>query len=114
MAYGYTQILGVDFTDSFAQVITDVSWRILIIVICVWNLDAMITDVETAFLLGDLEGISMICRQVHEDHQVLLLQNSIYGLVQAARQYYKKFISVLKKLGFKGGYHEFTLNKEFA
>ena len=105
VACGYTQIPGVDFTDSFAPVITDVSWRILIIVMLVWNLDAMIIDVETAFLLGDLdEEIYMICRQVHNDDEVLFLQHSIYGLVQAARQYYKKFVSVLKKLGFKGGY----------
>ncbi len=30
--------------------------------------------------------------------------HSDYGLVQAARQYYKKFILVLRELGFKGGY----------
>ena len=105
VACGYTQIPGVDFTDSFAPVITDVSWRMLIVLMLVWNLDAMIIDVETAFLLGDLEEeIYMICREVHGDDEVLLLQHSIYGLVQAARQYYKKFISVLKKLNFEGGY----------
>lgn len=74
-------------------------------VMLAWNLDATIIDVETAFLLGDLEEeIYMTCRQVHRDDEVLLLQHSIYGLVQAARQYYRKFISVLKKLGFEGGY----------
>ena len=101
VACGYTQIPGVDFTDSYAPVISDVSWRILIVLMIVWSLDGMIIDVETAFLLGDLEEeIYMICREVHEDDEVLLLQHSIYGLVQAARQYYKKFISVLKKIGF--------------
>lgn len=60
---------------------------------------------KLAFLLGDLEEeIFMICREVHGDDEVLLLQHSIYGLVQAARQYYKKFISALKKLNFEGGY----------
>ena len=105
VACGYTQIPGVDFTDSFAPVINDVSWRILIVLMLVWNLNATIIDVETAFLLGDLEEeIYMTCREVHGDDEVLLLQHSIYGLVQAARQYYKKFISVLKKLNFEGGY----------
>lgn len=105
VACGYTQIPGVDFTDSFAPVITDVSWRILIVLMLEWDLEATIVDVETAFLLGDLdEEIYMTCREVHKDDEVLLLQHSIYGLVQAARQYYKKFISVLKKLGFEGGY----------
>jgi len=105
VACGYTQVPGVDFTDSFAPVISDVSWRILIVLMLVWSLEATIIDVETAFLLGDLEEeIYMVCREVHGDDEVLLLQHSIYGLVQAARQYYKKFISVLKKLGFEGGY----------
>ncbi len=55
VACGYTQIPGVDFRDSFALVITDVGWRILLIVMLVCNLDAMIFDIETAFLSGDLE-----------------------------------------------------------
>ena len=105
VACGYTQIPGVDFTDSFAPVINDVSWRILILAMLVWNLDAKIIDVETAFLLGDLEEeIYMVCRDVHDEDEVLLLRHSIYGLVQAARQYYKKFICALRELGFKGGY----------
>lgn len=105
VACGYTQVPGVDFTDSYAPVITDVSWRILILTMLVMNLSAKIIDVETAFLLGDLdEEIYMTCREVHDDDKVLLLLHSIYGLVQAARQYYKKFISALRDLGFKGGY----------
>jgi len=105
VACGYTQVPGIDFTDSFAPVITDISWRILILTMLVWHLSAKIIDVETAFLLGDLdEEIYMLCLEVHDKDEVLLLLHSIYGLVQAARQYYKKFISVLRDLGFKGGY----------
>ena len=105
VACGYTQVPGVDFTDSYAPVITDVSWRILIVAMLVWKLDAKIIDVETAFLLGDLEEeIYMQCNEVHDKDEVLLLEHSIYGLVQAARQYYKKFISALRDIGFVGGY----------
>jgi len=105
VACGYTQVPGVDFTDSYAPVITDVSWRILIVAMLVWKLDARIIDVETAFLLGDLdEEIYMQCDEVHDKDEVLLLIHSIYGLVQAARQYYKKFISALRDIGFVGGY----------
>ncbi len=32
------------------------------------------------------------------------LLKSCYGLVQAARQSWKKFVAILKKLGFNGGY----------
>ena len=34
---------------------------------------------------------------------VLALQKCIYGLVQAARQYHKKIVSILKSIGFTGG-----------
>ena len=67
--------------------------------------DAKIVDVETAFLYGDMEKeVYMTCPKIHVPDEVLELSHSIYGLVQAACQYYKKFISVLKKIGFKGGY----------
>ena len=55
VAFGYSQIPGVDFSELYTPVINDVSWRILIIVMLVWNLDATIFDVSTAFLYGDLE-----------------------------------------------------------
>ena len=62
-------------------------------------------DVETAFLYGELEEeVYMICKENHEEDEVLLLQHSIYGLVQSARQYFKYFINKLRKIGFKGGY----------
>ena len=105
VACGYSQIPGVDFTESYAPVIHDVSWRILIIAMIVLGLDARIVDVETAFLYGDLdEEIYMTCPEIHGPDEVLFLVHSIYGLVQAARQYYKKFISKLRELGFTGGY----------
>ena len=38
-----------------------------------------------------------------EDERVKLL-NTIYGLVQSARQLWKKLVNGLKNMGFKGGY----------
>ncbi len=86
VAYGYTQNPGVDFTDSFAPVLTDVGWKIQIVLMIVWNLDATFIDVDVAFLLEDLgEEIYMVCNQAHGDNDVRFLQHSIYGLLQAAR-----------------------------
>ena len=64
-------------------------------------------DVETACLYGDLEEeVYMDCPEgmvgIGKD-EALLLQSTIYGLVQSARQYYKKATSILKDLGFTGG-----------
>ena len=58
-------------------------------------------------LYGDLEEeVYMDCPEgmvdIAED-EALLLQSTIYGLVQSARQYYKKATSILKELGFTGG-----------
>jgi Reverse transcriptase (RNA-dependent DNA polymerase) len=70
----------------------------------IWNLKACIVDVETAFLHGELqEEIYMnIPEGMNSDsNSCLLLTKTIYGLVQSAREFYKKFISLLKSIEFK-------------
>ncbi len=105
VACGYSQVAGVDFTEIFSPVANDISFRILLILIVVYGFDSLIFDVETAFLLGDLkEEIFMDCPEGmdHEEDECLLLEKTIYGLLQSARYYFKKFESVLvKKMGFK-------------
>ena len=55
VALGYSQIPGVDYTDNFAPVAHDVSFRIALARIMVEKLDSLVMDVETAFLYGDIE-----------------------------------------------------------
>ena len=55
VALGYSQIPGVDYTDNFAPVIQDTTFRIICFMIVVNGWVAEIVDVETAFLYGDLE-----------------------------------------------------------
>ena len=47
---GYSQIPGVDYTDNFAPVAHDVSFRIALARMMVEKLDSLVMDVETAFL----------------------------------------------------------------
>ena len=113
VALGYSQIPGIDFSENFAPVVNDVTFRILMIMIVVLRLDAISVDVETAFLHGILEEeIYMKCppgmnnkkAYSHEDIEeddCLKLTKSIYGLVQAARQWWKKFTMEMKRFGFK-------------
>jgi hypothetical protein len=105
VACGYSQIPGIDFNESFAPVINDVSFRIMLIAELFWNLEASIVNVETAFLHGELqeeifmnipEGIS------YDSKNCLMLTKTIYGLVQSAREFYKMLMSTLKFIGFKG------------
>jgi hypothetical protein len=63
---------------------------------------AVIVDVEMAFLHGVLkegEEIYMDCPKgmVCQEDECLLLEKMIYGLVQSARAYYKKFTAVLEE-----------------
>ena len=86
----------------------DITYRIMLVASILWRLTNVIVDVETAFLHGDLEEeIYMDCSEGldHENDECLLLQKTIYGLVQSARQFYKKLVRTLrKKSNFKGGY----------
>ena len=53
VACGYSQIPGVDFTENFAPVINDVTYRILLILSIMKGYKPVLIDVETAFLHGD-------------------------------------------------------------
>lgn len=104
VACGYSQIPGVDFTQVFAPVAHDISFRMLVIAMIIFGYFAIIFDVETAFLMGDLsELIYMDCPKgmEHEPDECLLLGKTIYGLVQSARNYGFKFVNYTKSIGFK-------------
>ena len=114
VACGYSQIPGVDFNEiPYSPVISDVTYRIMLVLSVLNGWTNVLIDVVTAFLHGELgtdEEVYMECPPGLEEIQdvgtgkVLLLQKTIYGLVQAARAFYKKLSSVLKSIGFKGGY----------
>jgi hypothetical protein len=83
---------GIDFNESFSPVINDVSFRFMLIAKLIWNLEDSIVDVETAFLLGELQKeIYMNIPEVmsYDSKDCLLLTKTIYGLVQSAREFYK-------------------------
>jgi len=104
VACGYSQIPGIDFTEVYSPVINDISFLIAMVMKLQMNLDAVIFDVETAFLHGDLkEKTYMNCPDgmVTFGNECLLLKQTIYGLVQSAARYNHKFSEVLMGLGFK-------------
>ena len=110
-ATGYTQVAGVDFQENYAPVVNDVTFRIVMAMLLENEWEAEIVDVETASLYGDLEeeiylkipeGLAEHTgKEVTQDY-CFILDKAMYGLVQAARQYYKKFfIIMIQDLGFK-------------
>ena len=110
VALGYSKIQGVDYTDNFAPVAHDVSFRIALARMMVEKLDSLVMDVETAFLYGDIEEeIFMKSPAGMEEidpgsspEDCYQLKKGIYGLCQAARQFWKKFVDTIKKESLLG------------
>ena len=108
VALGYSQIPGVDYTDNFAPVAHDVSFRIALTRMMVEKLDSLVMDVETAFLYGDIEEEIFMKSPVGMEEidpgsspeDCYQLKKGIYGLCQAARQFWKKFVDTIKQESF--------------
>ena len=108
VALGYSQIPGVDYTDNFAPATHDVTFRIALARMMVEKLDSLVMDVETAFLYGDIEeeifmkspfGMEEI-DPGSSPEDCYQLKKGIYGLCQAASQFWKKFVDTIKKEPF--------------
>ena len=108
VALGYSHIPGIDYTDNFAPVAHDVSFRIALARMMVEKLDSLVMDVETAFLYGDIEEEIFMKSPVGMEEidpgsspeDCYQLKKGIYGLCQAARQFWKKFVETIKKEPF--------------
>jgi hypothetical protein len=103
VACGYSQVPGIDFSESFAPVLNNVSIIYMLIAKQVWNMTCTVVDIETAFLHRDLdeEMYMEVPKGLEIKHNnKLMLRKNIYGLVQSARKFYDKLINVLKVVGF--------------
>ena len=110
VALGYSQIPGVDYTDKFAPVAHDVSFRIALARMMLEKLESLVMAVETAFLYGDIEEEIFMKSPFGMDEIDLgsspedfyQLKKGIDGLCHAARQFCKNFVDPIKQetLGF--------------
>ncbi len=112
VACSYSQIPSINFTKNYTPVMNDVTWCILLVAMIVWGMDAIIVDMEMAFLYGKLEeGIYINLPEGMEgdDSECLLLLKALYGLMQGAHQWWKKFVKILKNIEFKGSFADLCL-----
>ena len=74
------------------------------------NLKGKVVDIDNAFLNGDLrheiymkipEGYDEVINPRVDKEDCLILQKAIFGLVQAARQFWKKIVDKMQEGGFK-------------
>ena len=110
VAQGFTQILGVDHQNNLSPIIYETTYRIVLTMWAMYGWSAKIKEIETAFLYKDLgEEIYLMIPKGYREYRgenlegkCLLLRHAIYGLGQAAQQFFKKMKEVLEtKLGFR-------------
>ena len=110
VAKAFSQILGMDFTDNYSPVVNDVTFRVVVARILIENLKGKVVDIDNVFLNGDLEH--EICMKIPEGYDevisedvdkedCLIFQKSIYGFVQAARQFWKNIVDKMQEGGFQ-------------
>ena len=109
VALGYSQVPGEDYTDTHSPVVNDITFRIILVLMLIFGWETDVVDVTTAFLLGKMEeevymtvpeGLELVEDGWDIDEDCVQLLQTIYGTKQASRQYWKHFMSKMKKKGF--------------
>ena len=99
-----------DFTDKFSPVVNDVTFRVVVARVLIENLKGKVVDIDNTFLNGDLEheiymkipeGYDEVISKDVDKEDCLILQKAIYGLVQAARKFWKKIVDKMQEGYFK-------------
>ena len=104
---GYEQIPEVHYNSAWthAPVTTDITIRILLVLLLMSNGYAHVVDVQSAFLLGEFaNGEALYCpvppgwTHLFPQDVVLLLMKTVYGLKQAANCFYRLLCRVMALL----------------
>ena len=109
VAEGYSQVEGIDFHEIFSRVVKIVFIHNVLALTALLDLELEQLDVKTTFIHGDLyEEIYMdqteAFVQGRSRRLVFKLTESLYGLRQSPRQWYKKFNSFMVS-------HNFIINE---
>lgn len=111
VAKGFTQVKGVDFSETFSPVVRYCTLRMLFALSLKFDLKMNHLDVPTAFLNGHLEEsvfieIPEFSEYFNCSNKVLKLNKAMYGLKQSARAWYTRVEESLLKLGFSKSSNE--------
>jgi len=114
VAQGYTQIEGIDFDETFAQVARLETIRILLSIACHLGFKLYQLDVKSAFLNGILQAEVYVeqskgFQDPHHSHHVYKLKKALYGLKQSPRAWYERLTKYLLAKGLTRGQADRTL-----
>ncbi|CAO1618272.1 unnamed protein product [Parajaminaea phylloscopi] len=104
VARGFSQVEGIDYTETFAPVSRLASFRMFLAQAVARRMFIHHLDVETAFLYGDCDAdIYLVPPKGYSARRghVLKLQKSLYGLKQAPRIWHAKLTATMASIGFK-------------
>ena len=106
MIKGYSQIHGLDYTETYAPVAKTYSIRMVMAIAAEKDLEMIQLDVKTAFLYGTLEE-EIYMKQPEgftipgKEEEVCRLVKSLYGLKQASRVWNVKFNEFILAFGLE-------------
>ena len=109
VAQGFSQVLGVDYFDTFTPVAHLASICTVLAFAAAEGYETSQIDIKAAYLNRELTENEVIFmkqapgyEEVGEDGvvKVLRLWKSLYGLKQAGRRWYQKLVAIMTKLGF--------------
>ena len=116
VAKGYAQVEGLDFFDTYAPTCKPETFRILLATAAQKDLQLGQMDVKSAYLHSNIEeGIYLeqpqgFVKKANSGQKLVCkLNKSIYGLKQAAKNWYEALTSLLLKEGFKRSRNDYCL-----
>ena len=99
-----------DHNDNFLPVVSDTTFRCVMVLVLMNNWEMEVVDIETAFLYGILEeeifmkipeGLNVYKGCHFDEDKCLVLDKAINGLVQAARQFHRRLTKAMEDdMGF--------------
>ena len=116
VAKGYAQVEGLDFFDTYAPTCKPETFRILLATAAQKDLQLGQMDVKSAYLYSNIEEEiyleqpqGFVKKENSGQKLVCKLNKSIYGLKQAAKNWYEALTSLLLKEGFKRSRNDYCL-----
>ena len=98
--HGFLQVPGKDFTETYAPVAREESWRLILAYGISQNLSVQLYDVESAYFNASLEEDIYIQDPAFIGHRAWKLKKALYGLKQSAKVWYDLLKDLFGGAGF--------------